>query len=855
MAGWIEQIRFPVTRLQWLQAYYMGQHLDATTAGCVLRDDQGAELGYLEELRLHQNRLYLRGWTLASHLGIRLGNTHIWRVPQEDREDVAQTLECDRQVGFRASLPLDEGPLELELVTDKTRVTIRHEMGLEAARENAERQLKWRFWRETLPLLPMIARGLWCGDRDLPRRVKAALRLGAVESAQLLDAGFLNPTSGVQKHNEPHGPITVILPIYNAFDLLPETLFRVMAHTDMSFRLILIEDGSSDTRVRPWLRGWVDRHQEEDQGQIELIENATNLGFIGAVNRGFVHALTLPQPVSETEAEAGPVILLNSDAMVPAGWASRLVAPLADPAVASVTPLSNDAEIFSAPIICARRDLAPAQGDAIDAALRGRISPASPRVTTPTGVGFCMGLSRDWLARLGGFDTSFGRGYGEEVDWCRRAAAQGGAHVVVPDLFVEHRGGASFGVEKLALVQEHNAIITKRYPDYDRLVQEFIHTDPLITARLVAALAWADSLPDLETIPVYIGHSMGGGAENFLQDRLSADPVSIVLRMGGMHRCRIEMTTPEGRLVANSDDLDLILRLMAPVRKRRIIYSCAVGDPDKGALPDFLQGLAKDAALEVLFHDYLPLSPSYTLLDQDGVYRGVPEPTHADKAHQYRRPDGRIISLAMWRAAWGQVIDQSERVQVFSKSSAAIVTKAYPQAAEKLCITPHSPIHEIPALTPPKTGRIVIAALGAIGPQKGAAVLTALSKALSDQPNMELVLIGRIAPGYTLTSRTLVHGPYMVEDIPLLAARYDVTHWVVPSVWPETHCYSVHECLATGLPTMAFDLGAQGDAVRQADNGILLPWQSHNRRPEDLAHLIFSALSPQHRQIADAFGL
>jgi len=29
----------------------------------------------------------------------------------------------------------------------------------------------------------------------------------------------------------------------------------------------------------------------------------------------------------------------------------------------------------------------------------------------------------------------------------------------------------------------------------------------------------------------------------------------------------------------------------------------------------------------------------------------------------------------------------------------------------------------------------------------------------------------------------------------------------------------VHECLATGLPTLAFDLGAQGDAVQEAANG------------------------------------
>lgn len=841
----VNQIRFLSNRFHWMRAYYMEQRLDLVLSGCVLCNDQGTKLGYLEELRLYQGRLYLRGWTLAPELSIQLGATQIKHCPREEREDVTQALGCDRHVGFRASLPFEDGQLQLDLYTGYEHVRIRHKVNIKIARQKAKLLLAWRFWRETLPLLPMIIHGLWQGDNDLPRRIKLALHLGPVESGSLLNADFLRPETylpqqgmKLTKQDQPQGFVTVILPIYNAFELLPEALSRVIENTDLPFRLILIEDCSPDIRVRPWLRDWVTGQEKLEQRhvQIEVVENPNNLGFIGAVNHGL--ALAQEKLQDGSQAMTGPVILLNSDAMVPANWASRLVAPLADPSVASVTPLSNDAEIFTAPVICARHDLVNGQGDAIDAALSARVSMDAPCVKAPTGVGFCMALSRDWLERIGGFDISFGRGYGEEVDWCRRADALGGSHVVVPRLFVEHRGGESFGAEKLALVHTHNGIITARYPSYDRLVQDFIRTDPLITARLVAALAWADSIPDLDAFPVYIGHSMGGGAENYLQDRIRADKVSIVLRLGGMHRCRIEMTTPQGRLVANSEDLGIIVQLLAPICKRRIIYSCAVGDPDLGALPDFLRNLAKDAALEVLFHDYLPLSPSYTLLEKDGVYRGPPDPMNPDSAHQYRRPNGETISLASWQAAWSKVITISERVHVFSETSAEIVMQAYPQAAEKLRITPHRLSQEIPVLTLSQTKRVVIAALGAIGPQKGAAVLSALSKALAGHKDMDLVLIGRIAPGYPLASGTLIHGSYAIEDILHLAQRYKVTHWLIPSIWPETFSYTVHECLATGLPTLAFDLGAQGDAVRQAGNGILLPWLQGKRSPEDLAQLI-----------------
>lgn len=836
LPDWIYRLRFQAARYSWLRSYYRDHHLKLALPGFTLGKSRGSRLGYLEELQVHQGRLYIRGWSLASRVGIRLGATQLWRSPHEEREDVAHLQGCDKHVGFRVSLPFEDGTLLVELEHEGSKLAITHDLRLARALRRAEMRLHLQFWRDILPSLPMMVRGLWRNDPDLPRRVKAALRLGLYEAETMLDpAALAMPSQQVPDAAKSHGfgSVTVIVPIYNAFDLLPEVLDRVMAHTDLPFRLIMIDDSSSDPRVRPWLRDWVARQQSEGHGRVDLVENESNQGFIGTVNRGLELA----------QADEGPVVLLNSDALVPEGWASRLVAPLADPEVATATPLANDAEIFCVPVICSPGALEPGQGDAIDAALRARVAPDLPPILAPTGVGFCMALQRSWITRLGGFDENFGRGYGEEVDWCRRAAAMGGRHVVMPGLFVEHRGGASFGPDKQALVQQNNAIISSRYPGYDQLVQDFIRNDPLVTPRLIAAMAWADSLAGLEEIPVYIAHSMGGGAESYLQDRISKDRVSMVLRLGGAFRIRIELDTPLGRVTANAEDLDLLVQLLTPIRKRRIIYSCAVGDPDLAALPDLLLRLAEDAGLEILFHDYLPISPSYTLLDADSIYRGVPAPGHDDPAHRYRRSDGTITTLAEWRAAWGRVIDAADRIEVFSQASARLVTEAYPQAAERLKVTPHRQLQIIPPLPPMRSKRHVIGVLGAIGPQKGAVVLSALSALVAERKDISLVLIGRIAPGYSLSSDVPVHGPYAVEDIPHLATRYGVTHWLIPSIWPETFSYTVHECLATGLPTLAFDLGAQGDAVRQAENGIVLPWQERRRTPNLLAQGVLDAIS------------
>jgi GT2 family glycosyltransferase len=47
---------------------------------------------------------------------------------------------------------------------------------------------------------------------------------------------------------------------------------------------------------------------------------------------------------------------------------------------------------------------------------------------------------------IGYFDEDrFGRGYGEENEFCQRAIKKGWCNLVTPNLYVYHKGGASSG--------------------------------------------------------------------------------------------------------------------------------------------------------------------------------------------------------------------------------------------------------------------------------------------------------------------------------------------------------------------------------------------------------------------------
>jgi hypothetical protein len=105
-------------------------------------------------------------------------------------------------------------------------------------------------------------------------------------------------------------------------------------------------------------------------------------------------------------------------------------------------------------------------------------------VELPTGVGFCLYIRRDCLAEVGLFDAeAFGRGYGEENDFCMRASALGWKHLCHTGVYVEHVGGASFGDERHQLMASADQVLAKRYPDYQSKVERFLEDDPLAPYR------------------------------------------------------------------------------------------------------------------------------------------------------------------------------------------------------------------------------------------------------------------------------------------------------------------------------------------------------------------------------------
>ncbi len=261
--------------------------------------------------------------------------------------------------------------------------------------------------------------------------------------------------------------LTVVIPVHNAFELLMRCLDALDSCTPPRTPVIVIDDASNDSRIRPLLRDFAENTPLAPM----LLANERNLGFVGTVNQGM------------RIADENDVVLLNSDTEVTPGWYAAIQRALAQPHVATATPFSNHAEICSWPEFV-RHNEVPEDKNRIAAAF-ATLQPSYPEL--PTAVGFCMGIARSALNEIGDFDVAtFGRGYGEENDFCCRARGHGWKNVLVDDAYVVHAGGGSFAPLGLAPGGENLRRLLARYPNYARDVEAFIAADPLRELRQAA---------------------------------------------------------------------------------------------------------------------------------------------------------------------------------------------------------------------------------------------------------------------------------------------------------------------------------------------------------------------------------
>lgn len=271
--------------------------------------------------------------------------------------------------------------------------------------------------------------------------------------------------------------VDIIIPVYQGFDETLRCLDSVLNSrkaNQSTLNVIVIFDAGPDRSLFTAIQAKQQTEQQNGTGFM-LLDNPSNLGFVATVNRG----------MKQTNND---VILLNSDTEVANDWVDRLVFHAEKENIASVTPFSNNATICSYPNY-------PEGGELINeetvTSLDHLFAKTNPQLSIeiPTAIGFCMYIPRTALDAVGLFDVeAFGKGYGEENDFCWRAKQLGLLNLFALDTFVYHAGGVSFSEQQTSLQKNALAVLTERYPDYEAVILAHIKDNPAQLYRGVVDL-------------------------------------------------------------------------------------------------------------------------------------------------------------------------------------------------------------------------------------------------------------------------------------------------------------------------------------------------------------------------------
>lgn len=638
--------------------------------------------------------------------------------------------------------------------------------------------------------------------------------------------------------------VDVIIPVYGGAQETLRCLWSVLtAPVRTPYELIVINDAGPLPELNAMLRSLAGR------GLFTLEQHRINQGFVKTVNQGLrLH-------------RERDVVILNSDTEVYNDWLDRLLRHAAEhPRLATITPLSNNATICSYPETLSDNrlplEVAPAEVDRLAAEVN-----AGKHVTTPTGVGFCMYMRREAIRDVGLFDErQFGRGYGEENDFCQRAIRRGWSNALACDLYVRHVGSVSFKGEAAERTAKAIRTLAKLHPDYEGDVARHIADDPAWVCRARIDLARLKRLKTARNV-LLVCHNRGGGTERHLleqsQQLLAQGAAAFELRPSHEAGC-VALLHPGLYGLQNLAALPLHVDGLLEEALREL----SIGEIHLHHLIDFppataqhLLALAKrlGLAIRLAVHDYYAVCPRVNLVTPDGRHCG--EPTTAD-CNRCLAQDGLVSqtgSIESWRAESLELLQAAQQVVVPSADVARRLAQMAPQL--KVSVEPHdddppSRIGEPLWLAPGEPLRVLV--VGAISRIKGYDVLLGLAQTVRERGlPIKLSLLGYSMDDPRLAEQGVaLLGRYFDNELLEKISAADPHIVLIPSIWPETYCYVLSGALHSGRRIAVFDLGAQAERTRMHDPQHLLLPLALAERPAELADRLLAATEPPQEQAA-----
>ncbi len=221
-------------------------------------------------------------------------------------------------------------------------------------------------------------------------------------------------------------PVTIVIPVWNKVEYTRNCLESLIRNTPGElFEVVIVDNASTD--ATPEFLAALD-------GDVQVIRNAENVGFVGACNQG------------AAVARGKYLLFLNNDTAPQENWLTALV-----------ETLEGDGSIGAAGARLVYPDgkLQEAGGiifsDGSGWNFGRSDNPFNPKYEQACEVDYCSGAAllvrRDLFDKLGGFDARYAPAYYEDTDLCFGIRSLGHKVVYCPGSIVVHHEGVTAGTD------------------------------------------------------------------------------------------------------------------------------------------------------------------------------------------------------------------------------------------------------------------------------------------------------------------------------------------------------------------------------------------------------------------------
>lgn len=602
--------------------------------------------------------------------------------------------------------------------------------------------------------------------------------------------------------------VDIVLPVYNCAQAL-EKLFPGLEHTSIPYRLIIVDDASTDQDTVDFIDRYAACHTN-----VKMIRNERNLGMVKSINRGLVMTRT-------------NCVILNADVSVPDYWLERLISPLVkDDSVCCAVPFSNNSSI------CGFPDQA-GDSEIFHSLTASQIDPCFLEVrslytTIPQGDTFCVALNKSVMRKIGILNQE----YSETptlsmVEWCLRAHRQGYRTAAVENLYVDHgHTRVQSNPDRKNLTAYAARSFLEQYPDYQEVLDRFRREDPLHPIRAYVFARLSSSAAQNRNL-IITGSAAGFYDRTLRREALSQSTLNAFVHYDPAYLRYVVSAQYHGHTESFSmQDLGAVFHFADHIGVNTVLINDLQDYPDVFEHLDAFSRYAQKSGARLIFCvvNYFCLCPNATLLGENGQYCGLPAVADCEKCFQaIKRGDCPDTTIAQWREHFALFLRNTQEIRIFSENSSTILSSVFGTLFQLHKVD--VPISRyLPLRRTRKTRKTIqIAVFGPLTKMNGGDQLHRFSEiCLQKNLPVHFVLFGENRAG-AFNSRVTHAGTVAEEELPHAMLEYDIDVVLDPSPYPKVAVPSLEMAKALGLLACCEDLGSQREALIHYEKGYLLP--------------------------------